>query len=72
MSSSALTKYQRRHYTEIAGIIADLRLTAIDRGDLFMLETVDQFRDRLCETFKRDNPRFKPDRFRLACENGRP
>ncbi len=62
------SKYQRRHYAQIAGMLADLRADALDRGDLFMLETVDVFRDRLSETFTRDNPRFSPDRFRLACE----
>lgn len=67
-----MPKFQRRHYTEIAGMIADLRSTALDSGDLFMLETVDMFRDRLVETFQRDNRRFSPSRFRTACEtNGR-
>jgi hypothetical protein len=62
------SKYQRRHYKQIAGLIADLRTDALDRGDLFMLETVDVFRDRLVETFRRDNPRFSSDRFVSACE----
>lgn len=64
------SKYQRRHYAQLAGLIADLRLSALDSGDLFMLETVDVFRARLEDVFSRDNSRFSPGRFRTACEAG--
>ena len=64
------SKYQRRHYVQIAELVADLRLTALDTGDLYMLETVDVFKDRLVDVFSRDNSRFSPSRFLSACEDG--
>lgn len=63
-----MPKFQRRHYTEIAGILADLRSSALDSGDLFALETLDQIRDLFTSAFAADNRRFSPDRFRSACE----
>lgn len=65
-----MPKFQRRQYIQLAAMIADLHLDALDRGDMFLLSTVDVFRDRLIEVFTRDNPRFTPDRFRAACETG--
>ena len=65
------SRYQRRHYTQLASILADLRLDALDRGDMFQLQTVETFRDRLSDIFRRDNPRFSLARFRAACDGDR-
>ena len=65
------SKYQRRHYEQIASLIRDLRDQALDSGDMFMLETVDVFRARLVDVFRRDNARFTVDRFNSACTGDR-
>lgn len=62
--------YQSRHFRQFAAFIYDLRSTALDTGDMYALETVDVFKDRLVEVFKRDNPRFSVARFLAACEHG--
>jgi hypothetical protein len=62
-----MPSFQRRHYVAIAHLIADLRSDALDRSDLYLLETVETFQARLIETFARDNARFKPKTFAAAC-----
>lgn len=64
--------YSRRHYTALAKIIAELRTSALDRGDLFLLETMDMLRVRLSDTFAKDNPSFSVTRFQSACESTAP
>lgn len=64
------TRYQSRHFRQFASLIYDLRSTALDTGDMYALETVDVFKDRLSTLFTRDNPRFSRVRFLAACEHG--
>ena len=61
-----MPKFTRKHYTAIAGLLSGLHCDAIDGGDMFLLETVRIMRERMTETFSRDNPAFKPDRFIAA------
>lgn len=60
------SKYQRRHYINMAANIRKM-LNAADDDAVFSLEYVRRFADTLCETFSRDNPRFDRRRFLDAC-----
>ena len=64
-----MAKFSARHYVAIAKIVRELHTTAIDSGDLYLQASTEDFADRLIETFRRDNPRFAPDRFRQACRS---
>lgn len=59
--------FTRRHYVAMSKLVSDMRLTAIDRGDMYLLQTCDLFIARMTETLRRDNPRFNVQRFRVAC-----
>ena len=61
-------RYQRRHYTDTAALLASQRTAALAAGDLFALDTVNTIRDRYADIFRADNPRFDPSRFRAACD----
>jgi len=65
-------KFERRHYIAFARMLRELYLDALDRQDLFLLESVETFRNRLVETFRRDNPRFVSARFIAACQGEQP
>lgn len=56
--------FQRRHYVAIADLIAAMHA---DSPDVFETATINTFTDALVRKFKRDNPRFDADRFRVAC-----
>ena len=56
-------KYQRRHYTEIAGMLRDM---LDDHDDLFQASVVSDLEKRFSTLFGADNPRFDADRFRDA------
>ena len=66
--SAAETKYQRRHYREIAGILQTIRGLAISSGNLYMLDAADTTETLIAEAFERDNPRFDRGRFLAACK----
>lgn len=57
--------YQRRHYDQLAGLLADLRREAC--GDRFTLVALDKLTSRLSDVFEEDNPRFDRGRFVSAC-----
>lgn len=61
-------KYTRRHYIDLARLLAKLRADALHTSDVFMLETVDLFIARLTTAFMADNPHFVPQRFINACK----
>lgn len=61
-------RYQRRHYTDTAALLADQRTAALAAGDMFALDTVNTIRDRYADIFRADNPRFDPSRFLAACD----
>lgn len=64
---SAQTRYQRRHYRELATMIGSLRGIAITSGNLYILDAADVIRDQMADVFERDNPRFVRSRFVDAC-----
>lgn len=60
--------FQRRHYQALADTLASVRRDALADADLFTVDTCDRFTEILVSRFRRDNPRFQPDRFREACK----
>jgi hypothetical protein len=73
-----MTKFTRKHYREIALVLKKNRLEDIE--DLMELDNYQPYtiqdqwlviRDTFVELLKKDNPRFKEDRFLEACEKKR-
>lgn len=60
-----MSKYQRRHYVDLAQLIFELRTEG--QSQLFAPEEVDRFARALAQLFARDNPRFDRARFLFAC-----
>jgi hypothetical protein len=56
-----MTRYQARHYRDIAAILAALRH---ETDDTIILDVLIE---RFAELFAVDNPRFNIARFRAAC-----
>jgi len=63
------TKFQQRHFEDLAQLMADVRPCATSKS-----ETREEYRESIiramCDLFKRDNPHFNEDRFRVACRSG--
>lgn len=57
------SKYQRRHYTQIAEL---LRSVLADDASLFTSAEVSRLVDRFADLFAADNPRFQRNRFLTA------
>lgn len=58
--------FQRRHYVAIADAIATCRKLPLDSAN----EAFGDLVEELVGTFKRDNPKFRPDQFRDAAKGG--
>jgi len=61
---STRTKFQRRHYTAIAKVIARARARA--RYNDCPVEAVADLEQEFVDLFRADNPRFSPSRFIAA------
>lgn len=59
-----MPKFTSRHYRAIADVVAQLYK---DHDDLYSRASINALVDRTCVLFERDNPAFKPDRYRAAC-----
>lgn len=58
------TKFQRRHYSDIAAVIARARARA--KFNDCAVEVVGDLEQDLIDLFRADNPKFKPSRFIAA------
>ena len=56
--------FQRRHYVAVAALLADARKAA--GADLFAQTFVNDLAVAFTDLFRRDNGRFRPDRFDRA------
>lgn len=60
-------KYTKRHYIELAALVANMRATALQTSNLTAYEVISELETRLISIFS-ENPRFNSARFMAACQ----
>jgi len=67
MSNHSVPRFAKRHYEAIAQAMQNAQPSPRDVAGCLTWEAC---RNELIQTFRADNPEFKPTRFAAACEPG--
>jgi hypothetical protein len=62
-----MSKYQKRHYEDMARIIYDTHVYAEEWGGALAKITIDSVRKSMVQLFEADNKNFDQERFNNAC-----